>query len=213
MERQGPWEARGTSAARCLLPLILCTCILGCPAPDEVPLPQVDRLRVALPGVRLGMRYGDLRAERAGLGLLGNGTVWEDVEGLKVEYGFWPKEVNRPPPLSARLMAIEGRAQVRDTVALWFMWRRAVDRTEVNLGVEPNCLVLSKPRTTWVQADFAGRVRVSVAGVVWWAEDGQDFDAFVITRAALDEYESPEWDGMGIPEVDCGRVRASEDNQ
>jgi hypothetical protein len=186
-----------------LLSTMLCSALLGCSSRDVVAVPEIDPFRTALPGAELGIRLADLATDRPGLGMKGDGTYWEELQELDVLYGFWPKEANRPPPLSARLMAIEGRKQVYDTVGLWSRWQEAVERTTMVLGVRPRCRLLTGVRMTMIRADYAGKVQVSVGGEVWRAEDGQDFDAFLVTWVRLGDFAAFQGAGMENRDVDC----------
>jgi hypothetical protein len=103
-------------------------------------------------------------------------------------------------------MAIEVREEVYDTVRLRAQWQAAVAGASETLGREPDCSLLSGVRTRMQRAAFGGHVRISVTAEVWTTEDGQDFGAFLITRAELADHDSPRDAGLERQALDCGSV-------
>lgn len=200
----GAWRM---SHPRSILAVIIGGLLLtGCSSREEVAVPGVEPFKTVLPNVQLGVKLADWQAARPGLGVKGDGTYWEEFRELEVVYGFWPKEADRPPPLSARLMSIEGRRQVYDSVGLWPEWQRAVAQAGEALSAEPTCTVLTGGRTRMVRADYAGPVPISVIAELWRGEDGQEYGAFLITRARLGADPASDDTGMEPEEIDCRSV-------
>ena len=191
---------------RILLAVVLCGPLAACSPGETTAVPGVGPFRRALPEIELGVRLADLRARRPGLGMAGDGTYREEVEDLDVEYGFWPKEPERPPPLGARLMAIEVREEVYDTLRLRAQWLAAVSSASKALAREPDCSLLHGGRTRMRRASFGGKIRFTVTAEVWITEDGQDFGAFLITRAQHADHDSPRDAGLESQALDCDTV-------
>jgi hypothetical protein len=195
-----------TTTERLCLAGVVAVLLAGC-APAEPPVPAIEPFDVLVPDVRLGIRLADLQRTHAGLAIHGNGMYWEAFRDYDVTYGFWPKESDRPPPLSARLLSLEAEQKVHDTLNLWPAWQERVADARARLAVAPTCALLTGGRTTLALARFPGPVLVGVAAEISRGEDGQSFRAFLKVRATLPEDTAPERGGMAERAIDCRESR------
>ena len=184
------------------LGLLAVVALYGC-GQEVVPVPDVEPFSSLLPEIRLGVLAADLRELRPNFEISGDGTYRESFDRYDVVYHFWPKEPDRPPPLTARLMALESREDMFDSLRLWPEWRRVFETLGHTRGSQPDCVVLGDSRATISRALFSGEVRVSVGAEIWRMPDGQQHEAFLVTRVGLEPVESVEEAALDHRSVAC----------
>jgi hypothetical protein len=171
------------------LALVLAAC-----GPETVELPEVAPLHELLPEVRLGITVTELEALRPRAAVWMDGSHREEFRWHEARYHFSPRGENLPPPPMARLLAVEARENLGDSLRLWPAWLDGARQIEERLGREPRCLVLGGAQATISRAEFvsetvAGPVVVSVSAEILRALDGQHHRAYLVTRAGLGTLE------------------------
>jgi hypothetical protein len=174
---------------------------LAC-GPVPVPLDDSDPFSELVPNVDLGLRAADFLPLRPNLEVHGDGTYRESFDRHDLIYHFSPRQPQREPPLTARLIAIESRENMFDSVNLWPEWRRLVEERTAR-GTAPECISMGDERATVSRALYTDSVRFSIAAEIWRAPDGQDHEAFLVTRIGLEPVLSEEEYAFRESYVEC----------
>lgn len=108
-----------------------------------------------------------------------------------------------PPHPDDRLVQIQVREEIRDTLELWHRWSEAVRRAEEVLGSPPRCIRLGGAQHRVTRAEFPGSPAMSVGAWIDVAEDGLAHEAYLILAARerypVDEFET----GFAHRRIDC----------
>ena len=115
--------------ARRLLPLMLPGLIamgaaglgVAC-GPEPIPIPDPEPFGELASQVHFGMMVADLREIRPNVYIAKDGTYVEEFMTHDLAYLFSPKAEDRPPPPTARLLAVESHREYWDTLRLWPEW-------------------------------------------------------------------------------------------
>lgn len=164
--------------------------LFGC-RPETVPMPGVPPLDGLLPDLPLGVRASDFRRLRPNAELTEDGIYVETIERHEVTYHFSPRAPDRPPPLKARLLVVESREEMYDSLRLWPQWHRVFAQLSASRGgAAAECELFDHLRATITTASFVDSVRVSIGAEIRRAPDGQAYEAFLVTRVGIGPLET-----------------------
>jgi len=162
--------------------------------PEPIPIPDSDPFGELAPQVHFGMMVADLREIRPNFYIGKDGTYGEELMTHDVTYLFAPKADDRPPPPTARLLAVESRREYWDTLRLWPEWRRLVATYSADSHLTPLCSVFGDARITLTRAVFGGGPMRRVTADIRRGPDGQSFESFLVVRIGTGSGEMP-WEG------------------
>ncbi len=146
-------DMRGQCLLRRVLPGLILTGGFAC-RPEPIPMPDSEPFGELAPQVYFGMMVADLRDARPNFYIGKDGTYGEELIAHDVAYLFAPKADNRPPPPTARLVAVESRREYYDTLRLWPAWHRLVDAYSSEARIVPMCSMFGDARVTLTRAVF-----------------------------------------------------------
>ena len=181
--------------------------VLGLLACDHssVPFPAVGPFAAVPASVSFGMPARNV-ARLPGVELNDEGQYVAPQASLDWIYLFDSDSDVGPPHPNDRLVQIQVREEFADSTDLWNRWRDAVHEASTWLAAPPECVRLGGPQFEVTRAEFVGSPAVSVGAQIDVADDGLEYEAFLIVAAreryAPEDFES----GFGHRRIDCSSV-------
>lgn len=142
-------------------------------------------------------------ADRPGIAVNDEGQYVEYIYSKDWLYLFEPHVENVVPKPTDRLVAVQAREAVGDTLALWSRWHSARRQLSNSLGRDPICVGLGGPLYRATRAEFGGRPALSIGAVIEFEDDGQSYDASLIIGASEDTSVPDIERGFARERVDC----------